>query len=362
MYTGNFPQEAARPPLVIDTTREFGTDSVRSPQGDDANRLFVAPPHWLSPRSDPTQALSPPRHWLPHLDARHPLSPSNGTRMEAMGPMDGAFQPTIPLSVWVAPPQRVTIPSVPLLPVSVDFASPIQRDSARTNPISARSAARSSPRSDRTVQKANEEWDPALSASPRLGITTRPPRSLIDLDGATVLRVSTKWAMKSLAGALAGRMRKYEEVVLHPEQGLEHLNHCVKSLCVARTFLKPNTVDIYVRVEWTDENGLAMLCQSRFWTMEQQAISEDIKVRIAGKTAPPAVQTAGLIANRLREHGMCFVFVMGADAVLQALRAMCLVHNFVTRPAPVWFQPKFITVERSVSNRSAIQMLVVQDP
>jgi len=25
MYTGNFPQEAARPPLVIDTTREFGT-------------------------------------------------------------------------------------------------------------------------------------------------------------------------------------------------------------------------------------------------------------------------------------------------------------------------------------------------
>lgn len=41
------------------------------------------------------------------------------------------------------------------------------------------------------------------------------------------------------AGALAGRMRKGEEVVLVPEQGLEHLNHCIKSLCVARDQSRP---------------------------------------------------------------------------------------------------------------------------
>eukprot|EP00667_Euglena_gracilis_P001963 EG_transcript_1964 len=389
-------REQPEPPISVPATSALVLTTPLPPSSSTPRTATTSPPvptpspkveeqmphECPNPSPSPSDASATPslHPWLPS-DASGPLL---GLPLEPIAPSphgveavpDPGPYPTFtagpavwgmarPIVLAECLPRSVSPPlPPPLIPPQAEYFS------FMTTPDPTPSTAASSPpssqgslltRLEKVGGRVNEAWYPAAAASPRLDITTRPRRPLIDLDASVVLRISAAWQMKSLAGALAGRMRKGEEVVLVPEQGLEHLNHCIKSLCVARTFIKPNTVDLFVHVEWSDEAGLSLLCQSRPWAQERQPFSEDIKVRIAGKSAPPPVQTAGLIANRLREHQICFILVMGAEAVLQSMRALCLAHNFVNKTGAIWFQPKFITIERSVSNRSAIQMTVLQD-
>ena len=148
---------------------------------------------------------------------------------------------------------------------------------------------------------------------------------------------------------------------------IAHTRHaCLQKTSVVCPFLVPLCMCMHVRVLHYTATvmpgiaGLMLLCQSRPW-LEEETCTDNLKIRIAGKSAPPPVQTAGLIANRMREYGVCSVLVMGAEAVLQAMRALCTTHNFVKSvQAPIWFQPKFITIASATSNRSAIEIIVKQ--
>lgn len=59
----------------------------------------------------------------------------------------------------------------------------------------------------------------------------------------------------------------------------------------AGTFIKPNTVDLFVHVEWSDEAGLSLLCQSRPWA----------------QCAPTSTPTDGAVHSTTGRAELCIV-------------------------------------------------------
>eukprot|EP01003_Olkasia_polycarbonata_P006648 NODE_71_length_1674_cov_229.498462_g49_i0.p1 GENE.NODE_71_length_1674_cov_229.498462_g49_i0~~NODE_71_length_1674_cov_229.498462_g49_i0.p1 ORF type:complete len:438 (-),score=90.37 NODE_71_length_1674_cov_229.498462_g49_i0:299-1612(-) len=207
-----------------------------------------------------------------------------------------------------------------------------------------------------------KDWSPLIGASHRMkGKTTTAPASSVFQRYPTARRVTVGHTsqLKSLAGQISGRVRKGEAIHL-VVRCVDSANNAIKAVCVARSFVQPNGMEIFCCVEWQSPNQLVICCVGGAPTDFPVPTDDDQNIRIAGKSAPPPLMTAGLVANRLRTYQLSYLLTMGGEAVMQSLRSLSVTHNFVEVPVPIWFVPKFLTINRNDGNRSAIQMVVTQ--
>eukprot|EP01003_Olkasia_polycarbonata_P001931 NODE_139_length_1410_cov_293.337987_g109_i0.p1 GENE.NODE_139_length_1410_cov_293.337987_g109_i0~~NODE_139_length_1410_cov_293.337987_g109_i0.p1 ORF type:complete len:381 (+),score=71.93 NODE_139_length_1410_cov_293.337987_g109_i0:99-1241(+) len=208
------------------------------------------------------------------------------------------------------------------------------------------------------------KYHPLSGASSKMkgNTDTLPPHSMFDqFRGVVELLVEDNANCKILADTITSYMFAGQPVMLETHS-TDSINNGIKAVCIVRPIVQPYGIDVYSRTEWhQDKQGIMMLCFPGRMDGELEAMDEELNIRVAGKTAPPPLMTAGLIANRLRSRHLCFLLTMGGEAVLQAMRSLCVTHNFLDTNGPVWFRPKFVTLYRRDGNRSAIQMMTNQN-
>eukprot|EP01006_Ploeotia_vitrea_P055177 TRINITY_DN67970_c3_g1_i1.p1 TRINITY_DN67970_c3_g1~~TRINITY_DN67970_c3_g1_i1.p1 ORF type:complete len:267 (-),score=17.48 TRINITY_DN67970_c3_g1_i1:172-939(-) len=187
-----------------------------------------------------------------------------------------------------------------------------------------------------------------------------------------ILKVAGSSKPKSLAGAIAKRMREGGTVKLIA-LGPASVNQAVKALAIARSFLaEDGQVDLtvlpeFIHVPVGKEREKEERSAIRF-TVLRRPYPKDGKVpprdpstvELKVSQTSQSRSTAGALAKRIREGQKCVIVGIGGGSVNQAVKSVAIANSYLADDyLEINFKPKFIHVDLGEEQKSAVEMTIL---
>lgn len=177
-------------------------------------------------------------------------------------------------------------------------------------------------------------------------------------------KVSGTSDVRIVAGAIASAARRGRRGLLISACGAASINQSVKSIAVARAYLKDDNIEIDVcGVSLADAQEFKHLVYMDIFfvrTRMREPLRQKTTHKVSGSSV--AGKVAGAIASSLREGESCQVSVVGADAMLKAVLAVAICTKYMAidpYPPHLVFWPDFDTIYVDGERRSGVSLYVI---